>query len=256
MTSAKVLLRRQNILSMIREFGEVSVEDASKAFEISQATFRRDIKTLEENEEVWRLGRNIFTANPHLIRGKTSAYNKEHMQIAKAVVESLDNNTIILLGPDPINVSVSNVLLTTKHGLTILVSNIKHATILRNQNMHEVYLLGGSIEPRTGVLTGPFAERIITEIISDVAIFGCESINPNKGILFQTATEAQFMQKVIKYCRRLFILADHSQFSSESCGALFPFDKVNTIFTDTINESEVVQKIRDIGVKVVQTELS
>jgi len=257
MTSAKTLLRRQNILSMIREYGEVSLDEISRMFEISQATLRRELKALEDEGEVFRLNRNTYTTNSYHYRESTSFLkNKTHLQIAKAVVESLDNNTIIFLGPDLINETVSEVLCTSKHGLTILASNLKHATILRNQNMHDIYLLGGCIDPKSGVLTGPLTEKIISEIISDVAIFGCKAINPEKGIIFDTADEAQFVHKVINYCRKLFILADHSQFSRETCGAVFPFNKVDSIFTDKISESEVSENFKDLGIKILQTQLS
>jgi|LDZU01.1.fsa_nt_gi DeoR family transcriptional regulator of aga operon len=254
MNSPKLLLRRQSVLTFIYENGEISLDQVCKAFNLSEVTARRDLRVLQEENRIWKIKGNIYSG----IKPPSSNmddYFAKNQFIAQMVVDSLANNNIVFLGPEQINDVIANVLLSKKHGLTIITSNIRHVAILRNQEIHEVFLVGGKIDLKTGIIYGPYTENVINAMISDVAIFGCKSIDIDKGVFFNSDLETQILSKILNYCHSLCIIADHTQFSDEGSGPIFPLKKIEVIFTDTKLDREIVRKIREKGIEVIQAEI-
>ncbi|NMC59597.1 MAG: DeoR/GlpR transcriptional regulator [Candidatus Methanofastidiosa archaeon] len=253
MDSSKVLIRREGILSFMREHGDISIEEICEAFEISPVTARRDIKALQIENMVWKVNQGYFSAIRPLSSQDNREIDKIRFHITELTVNSLANNSIVFLGPETVNELIADMLLEKKRGLTIIASNINHVSILRNQDRHDVYLTGGKIDPQTGIVYGSYAENVIGAIISDVAIFGCSSINLEKGVIFRSELETQIISKVSMFCKNLFIIADHTQFTDELSGSIFQLKKINAIFTDNEVDANSIKKIRDMGIKVFQT---
>ena len=252
MTFSKVWIRQQSILTFTREYREISIDQLSQAFNVSPITVRRDLFALQNRKEIWRIGKNSYTCNSvNELIGHETIFEEIYSRLAKAAVETLNNKDIVFLGPHSTVINVCKVLLTNKQGLTIITSNVKHAAILRDQNLHEVYLLSGKINPETGEIGGVFAQDMLRDYRIDAVILGCRAINPDMGLIIESTSESQTIRTAIDLCRKLIVLADHTKFNTTSSGAVVSLNKVNLILTDEKADRDILNKIREKGVEVL-----
>jgi len=164
----------------------------------------------------------------------------------------LEKNSIVFLGPEEINDLIAERMIKAKRGLTVIASNIRHASIMRSQGGQDVYLVGGRIDSNTGIVYGSFAEDMISSMISDIAIFGCKSINPQKGIIFETDLESQILSKVKSFSRKIILIADHTQFLEDASGSILKFDKSMTIFSDDEVKPKFINELKSSGINIIQ----
>ena len=81
--------RRHNILALLNEQGEVSVDELAKRFETSEVTIRKDLAALETHGLLLRRYGGAITVPQELVAETPQSVSKYKQAIARAAVKRI-----------------------------------------------------------------------------------------------------------------------------------------------------------------------
>ena len=237
--------RRASILSMIRKYQSMKVEELAAQFGVSLMTIRRDLQTLEQAGLIGRFygGASVDPLSPQdevllcrdLIsrRAATLVGSGERLFIngsatALGMLDYLDQT--------PVSVFTNN-------GLAIGRSFPDGV---------EITLSGGIVRREGHILTGDGAMRNLLMTRADKAFLGCSGVSPNGEILCDIPAELGISETMIRHASRYYILADHTKIGKGGSSASFSLETAGTLITDERAPEEVLAHLRTLGMQVIQ----
>ena len=246
MPSIRLIQRRQNILTFLREYSEVSISQVSKVFETSLITARRDLESLVFKELAWKIGPSLYSANKFLeIKNDEEGKNANEESIVSNALNLIAENSIIFLGKGRLLDLLTKRLIVEKSEITIITPSIHIASNFRNQDQHDVYLLGGVLDPVNQIIRGPFAEKMLRDFVMDCALIECKALDIQNGILFDSTEEISLLNILKDQCQNIVVLIESKNIQQNGSGVLFPFEYISGIITDGNADQAIIKKLSD-----------
>ncbi|WP_163528528.1 DeoR/GlpR family DNA-binding transcription regulator [Halobacillus ihumii] len=207
--------RKAQILEYLRHMSRASVHDLSRQFKVSDSTIRRDLKELEETDNIKRTHGGAILLQPvsfeESVGERKKDYIEEKKAIAKKAVEFINPGDAILLDSGTSTYELVKELKTFSN-LSIVTNSIIIMQELADIPGLEVMLLGGNLRRETSALVGPFAEQALNMIRIDKAFIGTNGLDLNDGIITTpNLTEARIKRMMITNARHTLLLTDHSK---------------------------------------------
>jgi DeoR family fructose operon transcriptional repressor len=219
-------------------------------FSVSQQTVRRDLQALHRRGLIQRTrGRAFPNLTPVYTFGTPSSLNLFIDRIGRAAAEIPNDDDIVFLGPGITTFAVAYHL-GSRRGLTVITSHPQHASLLRLQGQHELWILGGKLEYSTGNILGVFAQESLQRYRSSIAIIGCDGINPSVGLVIKKADHEALARAIADSSHRLVVVADHNKFGSINSGFIIPMDRVDLIITDQNIDQDALAEVTRAGVRI------
>jgi len=230
--------RGREILSLLRERQELTVEEVCDFFKISQATARRDFVALAEEgkaEKTWGGLRNLDPrAQPMLPSGlREGIRSAEKQRIGARAASFCEDGDIIFvdggtttlqmarwLAARPLRI-VTNSLLVA-HEIDRLRSGPKGA---------EVFLTGGYLYPGSGLLVGPEAVESLRRYRAATAFLSVGGIS-EEGVSNNHHLVVEVERAMISRATRIVLLADHSKFGRHELVPECSWKEVDFLVTD------------------------
>lgn len=244
--------RQSKILQMIRERGEVKVEELAKTFGISFMTVRRDLQFLEEQRLISRFYGGATVIDQHhtmTAEEETAMYRDLISQYAAGFVE--DGDTLFINGSRTAlkmleYVDRKDVNAFTNNGWAVGQQYPKGVSI---------HLTGGEL--REHIMVGDYVMRNLLNIEADKTFIGCAAVYDNGEFRYDIPTEIGINEAMISRTNKgLYILADHTKIQS---GALHEkqyggctYERPWTLITDEKANAVAVDRLRQTGMKVIQ----
>lgn len=245
--------RRAKVLSMIRERQKMKVEDLAAHFNVSLMTIRRDLQILEENGLIGRFygGAAVdFGSTPLSEKDSVTLYRKLIARYAATLVS--DGDELFING----SMTALN-LLDYVGEKTVHVFTNNGAVINREFPAGvEITLSGGTLRGQTHILTGDCSMRNLLMAQAEKAFMGCSGISPDGEILCGIPTELGINETMIGHARKYYILADYTKIGKTSTYASCSLEKAGTIITDEMAPPAVIERLRTIGMTVIQVKQS
>ena len=136
--------------------------------------------------------------------------------------------------------------------LNIITNSLQVASILSHDVLRNVLLLGGDLAHGGNKVTGPLTCENMTNMQAEVAFLGVHDIDAETGITMPFSSEAELIAAIIKRCRKVIILADHSKFGRMSLYKVdCSFSDIKLIITDSKITEKSVSEFREKGVEVM-----
>src|SRR5699024_556690 len=194
--------RLGQILDLLAEKHEVSVQELVDTLGISPATARRDLDGLAEQQLLTRtrggaMAHAIAFDLPVRYRDQRNAPQKA--AIAHAVSAMIPHGSIIGLSGGTTTTAVAEALMgrpdvlesTGSPSLTVVTIGVNIATQLAMRRQIRTVIAGGVVTPRSYEAIGPYAEAVIKGVTLDYAIVGTDGIDEVHGATSQDDHEAQ-----------------------------------------------------------------
>lgn len=247
-----VYARHTQMLAAIKERGEMKVEELAELFQVSLMTVRRDLQYLEEKGLLRRYfgGATVDTGS---VAKNLAAPNDEvalyRKLIARYAARLLEDGDAILINGSTTALSVldyageNRLQVFTNNGLAVAGSYPENIAIT---------LSGGTLRGNSHIMTGDCTVRNLLTVQADKALMGCTGISSAGEILCGIPTELAVNELMISHSREYFILADHTKIGRTNTYASFSLEKKGTIITDEKASARVVERLREIGMRVIQ----
>jgi DeoR/GlpR family transcriptional regulator of sugar metabolism len=245
--------RRQAIVGLLQEAGQLSVTDLSTRFGVSQVTIRGDLQALSEQGLLLRTrGGALATAVlPELsfdIRQQQYANRKARIgKAAAALVTSGD--TIAVDASTTAQAIIPHLAHLSE--LTIITNSLRGAiSLLRSPQVH-VIIPGGSLRRESISLVGEAGCDYIRHIHVSIGFFGARGITPEEGLTDVNLEEVRTKLAFVERCQRVVATVDARKWGQVATATFASLSQVDTVITDDSAPTDLVEAVRRLGVEVM-----
>ncbi|GFE66461.1 DeoR/GlpR family DNA-binding transcription regulator [Litoreibacter roseus] len=229
--------RHRVILSAVQDRSLVTVMDLCALTGASEATVRRDINTLDEQQKLRRVrgGAEALTTTPFVgLAGRPFSYNQtqniaEKQAIAAAAVELCKDGEPIIINGGTTTFQMVHPLASRQ--MQVFTNSFPIAEHLLKNTRNTVLLSGGVIYREQNIILSPFNNDVTRNFYAKRMFMGAQGIGP-LGLMEQDPLLVQAEQKLIGQAEELIVLVDSSKFANRSSLILCPLNRIDTIITD------------------------
>ncbi|MCK9509488.1 MAG: transcriptional repressor AgaR [Pigmentiphaga sp.] len=247
--------RRARILQELRKQSEVSVNQLSDMFKVSEVTIRKDLNELKRKNLVARIrGGAIRVPETNLgvdiaIKDKQLFHYKEKSSIGKLAASLINENETILLDSGTTTLEVAKNLHTFQN-LTIVTNAINIAMELLAYKRFTVILLGGHLRDTSLSTVGPIAESTLKIFYCDKLFLGVDSFNLEKGVSTPNIEEANINQTMMSMSKETIAVFDSSKFNKRSFTFISSVNEIDTIVTDEGIPADIRVQLRKMNINL------
>ena len=246
--------RHSHILRTLRQRGYVTVIDLCEELNVSEATVRRDLRSLEARD---LLHRTHGGANPQShplydrpLSEKAKRHAEKKRSIGRRAAELIDANDSIILG------SGTTVLEVSRHiphlaQLTV-VSACVHATLeLVDRPGIQIIQLGGIVRATSTSVIGASAVGMVEKISCRKLFIGVDGLDVLHGLSTSSPHEADLNQCMIAAAQEVIVVTDSSKFGVRGFSKICDTSQIDKIVTDSQAPRETVSMLEENGIDVL-----
>lgn len=234
------LERHRAILSLVERQGDLTVEEACRTLAISPATARRDFSELAARSLVlktWGGIKNLSThaSNSEMLPSKLreSINSPEKERIARKGCELVQDGDVLFIDGGTTTLGMAPLL--ANRPVRILTNSILIAhriDALRSVDQGaEVFLTGGFLYPRSGLLVGPKAVQSLAQYNARwtfLSVGGLDALGATNTNHLVVESE----RTMIQMARSTVVLADSFKWKRQEMVRAFEWTEVTDLITD------------------------
>lgn len=226
--------RQHDILAQLSRRGELSINDLSARFEVSEMTVRRDLNQLAAAGLVVRTHGGAAPAAsgsfepPFSLRTRTNSDAKRKIA-ALASRQIIDGQTIILDGGST-GVAIAEELVG--RNITVCALNLRIAEILSTDQATKVMIPGGFIRTGESSIIGSEVEAALARYRFDTYIMTASAASTSTGFTEWNVDDAAVKRAALRASRRTLVACDASKFGQEAFAKICGLDDVDALLTD------------------------
>ncbi len=246
--------RQTEIANIIRQRGQVTVNELSQSLSISKETIRRDLTELAREGKVQKFhgGASIpIIAGEGLFRERMGKNAGAKMKIAIAASKLIAPGDTIFIDTGSTTLYFAEQLAEIPT-LTVVTNSTKIARIMSAEPTHsKIFLLGGEFHSDNRQTIGSMAIAQVQSFRAHHAILTISALDARTGLMDYSIEEAQLARAMVEQAEELTVLVDSSKFeqiaSFEVCG----LSKVTNLVCDTPPPDEVRDALAEANVRVI-----
>ncbi len=228
------LKRREVILTLIENTGEVYVLDLVKILKVTSETIRRDLSILAENDKIEKIHGGAIKKQVIYEDKFTKRLNKyinEKSKIGKFAASLISKNDTIFIDSCTTNLVFSRFL--PNISFTVFTNSSLIADEIASKNeLSKIYVLGGEYYSLYKANLGTKTIEDISLIKADLCFIGSGGISTEFGISVSNVEEALVSKAMIRNSSRRFVLADSSKFEKQGTMSVSSVLDITAIITD------------------------
>jgi DeoR family transcriptional regulator, aga operon transcriptional repressor len=241
------------ILQQLNENGSVGVAELADELDVSEASVRRDLHRLEQQNLLTRthggaVASGVLYELPMRYRGGQHHDAKRAIAAAAAELVTPDIGSVGLNGGTT-TTEVARAL-SGRPGLRVVTNALNIASELAVRSNIELVVCGGSARAESYELVGPLAELTLSHLNLDLAFIGVDGISPTAGLTTHHEVEAQTNRALVRTATRVAVVADSSKLERRGFAKIGDLDLVTDLITDSDAPPEAVTALRRAGIDV------
>ena len=257
--------RHARIISRVHETGEATVTELSSWLDVSPATIRRDLATLDEQGHLRRVrgggrmiprvaGRDLAThlppepdERPFQEVALTSHSSKG--DVAKRAASLVTDGDIVLLDIGTTTALIARHL--RGRSITVVTASLAVLDELRDDPTVELVLLGGTLRRSYHSLVGPNTEAMLQRLRATIAFVGTSGVTPDGTLLDTTLVEVPVKQAIIRAAARVVLVADETKFPGRGLLAVCGPADIDTLVASKRSDPATISTLAEHGIEVI-----
>ncbi|WP_213878056.1 DeoR family transcriptional regulator [Pseudomonas sp. dw_358] len=247
--------RRHNILALLAEKGEVTVDELARQFATSEVTIRKDLAALESNGLLLRRYGGAITMPQELINETAIPVSCYKQAIAAAAVQRIKEHARIIIDSGTTTAAMIP-RLGQQTGLVVMTNSLHVANAL-SQLEHEPVLLmtGGTWDPHSESFQGQVAEQVLRSYDFDQLFIGADGLDLQRGTT--TFNELLGLSRVMaEAAREVIVMLESDKLGRKIPNLELPWSSIHTLITDDRLPQAERDQIQARGINVVCAALS
>lgn len=250
--------RREKILDMIREDGQVKVAHLSRIFKVTEVTIRQDLERLEEQGFIVREHGGAILSNSRSNVMELQLANQQNMEAKRAIaaeaVKLIHDGDTIILDSGSTTTEIAR-LITGFHNLRVITNALNIAMILGRDPAIDLNVTGGEFKSPTLSLTGDKAAEYFSNIHADKLFLATAGINLRTGLTYPSTSDLVVKKSMIEAADVVYLVADSTKIGKSSFASLGALSLVDYIITDSLITKEQEKMFTDYDVKHILAQL-
>jgi DeoR family transcriptional regulator of aga operon len=254
--------RWNDLLELLAAAGQLQVEEAAKALNVSTATVRRDFDELASQQMLTRIrgGAVAQAVNYDLpLRYKSERHPSEKQRIGHLAAGMVGGGQVVGLNGGTTTTEVARALATRPDlirggpasTVTVVTNALNIGTELAVRQHIKIVTTGGVARPQSYELTGPLATGVLEQVTLDTAILGVDGIDTETGATAHHEGEASINRLMGKQARKVVIVADSSKIGRRAFAVICGLAEIDVLVTDAGIGAEDIALFEAAGIDVV-----
>lgn len=230
---------------------KVVVNDLAEKLNVSQATIRQDLTSLENNGFLRRVHGGAILDQTDDISHRMGIHYEEKLKIAKAAVQMVSEGETIYIESGSINALFAQEVVKTKKTTTIITSNAFIARQIGKYAEGRVILLGGIYQPESECLVGNLVRECLNILNFSKAFIGVDGFSESTGFTGKDMMRAEINSEIIKKSPETYILTDSTKFGKINLAKYCDAKDIEYLITDMNLSDKLMNLFKNNGVKVI-----
>jgi DeoR/GlpR family transcriptional regulator of sugar metabolism len=230
--------RQAKILELIRERSYVENSELAHMFDVTLATIRRDLNSLQEQGLVRMdhgsaslAGRSDDIVEPAYDTKIFINYDAKKA-IGKYAASLVCDGDAIILDSGTTNAMIAKQLIGTRlRNLTVITCDIMVAKELGAEQNINVVVLGGQLRKSYFTTYGPYTEYILRNMRANKYFLGIDAANKN-GVTNIVLEEVPIKQLMMEISENVIMVADSTKFDKTAPHRVCSWDSIHQVITD------------------------
>jgi DeoR family transcriptional regulator, fructose operon transcriptional repressor len=242
--------RKQKILQIIEQKGEVSVKDLAEFADTSEVTIRRDLIQLASDNLLYRThggAMPLSSINSPINFLQKSAQNASQKDyICRLAAQEIQDGDIIFMDCGSTVFRLCQFIKNKR--IKVVTNSLPVVYELMNSEV-SVNLIGGEVDSDRQAVHGIIAIEHIKRYSVNKAFLGIDGISIARGLTALSEKEAQITLTMMQQAQNTYILCDSSKINQDKYLQFADILSVTNIITDA--EDELINIFRAIGIRVL-----
>ncbi len=247
------------LLDLLPGDGQLTVEEAARSLGVSQATIRRDLDQLAQQQLLTRTRGGAVAGHVSYdlpLRYKTARHAPEKQRIGRAAAALVAPGAAVALNGGTTTSEVARALATRPDlqdgtGVTVVTNAMNIASELAVRPHVKIVVTGGVTRGQSYELIGPYATLVLAELTLDWAILGVDALDPRSGASAHHEGEASINHLMATRAEQVMIVADHSKLGQRAFARVCALDEIDVIVTDASADPAMLAAFSERGLRVV-----
>ncbi|MER5770815.1 DeoR/GlpR family DNA-binding transcription regulator [Streptomyces sp. NPDC001985] len=247
--------RRQEILTVARRDGSVSVTAIARVLTVSPETVRRDLRALEALGLVRRVQGGAHPVESAgfetTLATRTRQWVPQKTRIAAAAADLLGEAETVFIDEGFTPQLIAEAL-PGDRPLTVVTASLATASCMARRESAQVILLGGRVRGGTMATVDHWATAMLAECVIDLAYIGANGISREYGLTTPDPAVGAVKAQAIKSARRHVLFGIHTKFGAVSFCRFAEPAQFETIVTDSALPAAEAQRYALLGPQVLR----
>ncbi len=243
--------RLDAIVSLVQQRAEVSVRDLAQLLAVPEATARRDLKTLHEQNRIRRSYGFAHALDSEESVLRPAQIDPSSMMVAEAAGKIVTPGNVVIVPRGPINIELAG-RLQRSETVTVITNSCRVFDTMKESPTAHIVSLGG-VYSRIGDCTyGPVAENSLLEMRADLLMLEPAGIDLAEGITHDNIVELSLLKTMIRAARRVILLAGCDVFGKTSGAVIARIEACSTVISAEPVPHAYAAYFREHGIEVIE----
>ena len=252
--------RRDAIADLVLREGAARVSELAERFDVSSATVRRDLETLEDRGAIKRVhggavavdegeqALGVAPASPSQM--STSSQSETALRIGRAVAEMIPGGETVFLGPGPLSLAVARSLEDHPH-VTVITNGLGIAHWLATHTTHRLIITGGQAEDRDLALVGQLTRDALSSLRADRVVLELGGVSAVEGLTQDSLPQAEIAQILMEAGSKIVIMVPPERVGRVAAARVAPMTSADVVVTAREAPSAYLWDLSEVGVEIV-----
>ncbi|MBT8155045.1 DeoR/GlpR family DNA-binding transcription regulator [Epibacterium ulvae] len=248
----KIPHRGRELLEVLARLGG-SARNAqiAQVMGVSEETVRRLVKGLAEAGKVQRVHGGTYLSveqDAPMYSGALEQNAAEKSQVARTALSLIDDGMTLFVNVGSTTTYVAEQL-RERANLTVVTNSISVVGALAEHNGTRVFLTGGEVMRAERGCFGRRAELLVRQFAYDAAIFGCDAVCADMGVLIANPAEAELTRTAVEHAQNGIVVTDSGKFNRRAaCVACDP-EQISDLVTEAAPDAALQDALQGWGIR-------
>ena len=252
----KLSARHTEILALVTQLTEATVDELAERLGVSRETIRRDLTKLDVAGKIKKLHGGARFVDPSPGQDGEGSFAQRIGQntdgkrkAALAAVALIKTDDSLFLDAGTTTLALAKALVNAWPA-TIITNSLRNAEALSLNPKHRIFVIGGEYRADVGENLGPLAIDQISRFHARMAMLTVAAIDVHGAMNFDLQ-EAEVAKAMISRADEVVVIADDSKFGKRAVFDVATMSKISTIITNSTPPQPIVEAIRAHGVRLI-----
>jgi DeoR family transcriptional regulator of aga operon len=246
--------RMREVLSLLRDRGEVATQVLCAELHVSAATLRRDLSELEDQGLLVRTHGGARALDPS--GSEIPVRLRDHRMLAIKRRIAQHAAALVPAGPQAValtgGVTTGEVAraLKGRQQMTIVTNSLTIAVDCAVDAHMKVIATGGLVRANSLEAVGPMSENAFQVITVGTAVLGADGMSAEVGATTFDEAEARTAIAMATNAQRVVVAVDGSKIGKVTFAKMAPLSQIDHLVTDSTADPQQLEQIAAMGVHV------
>jgi DeoR family transcriptional regulator, aga operon transcriptional repressor len=252
--------RMRQVLSLLRDRGEVASQLLCDELGVSAATLRRDLSELEQQGLLTRTHGGAKALDPS--GSEIPVRLRDHRMVA--IKRRIAQHAAALIPPGAQAVALTGGVTTAEVArslkgrpqMTIVTNSLTIAADCAVDAQMKVIATGGLVRANTLEAVGPMSEHAFQVVTVGTAVLGADGMSAEVGATTFDEAEARTAIAMATNAQRVVVAVDGSKIGKVTLAKMVSLNQIHHLVTDSSADPEQLERIASSGVRVHVVEVT